>query len=81
MGVRNVSAPNLRTQEALDRSRLSLSRAPSFSSGSEMVVAIKLAPAVQVTALLCVIALGVVVAWLSWSIRKHGWRKRSLRRF
>ena len=46
-----------------------------------MVVAVRLGPAVQVTALLCILTLGVVVAWLAWSVRKHGWWKRSLRRY
>lgn len=46
-----------------------------------MVAFVPLGPAVQLTALLCVATLFVVAAWLSWSVRKHGWRKRSLRRF
>lgn len=40
-----------------------------------------LTPALQVTALLCALMLALVVAWTSWSVRKHGWRKRSLRRY
>lgn len=46
-----------------------------------MALTLQLGPSLQLTALLCVLTLSVVIAWTGWSVRKHGWRKRSLRRY
>ena len=54
---------------------------PSESTSDRWTAEAQFKELVALTLVVCTVMLTVNLSWLGWSVRKHGWRKRSLRRY
>ena len=66
------SYPPSHNEDALSTPQLGEIVLPTIVSLSAMV---------KISAVLYAVALGIVLFWAGWSVKKHGWVRRSLRRF